>query len=66
MCLTAEALGLFLSIITLENVSIEEHQITVHTPEKDVYWMHRDQMWCTEAAQTGKLAVIDGDKATVI
>ena len=48
MCLTSEAFGLFLSIISLSHVTVEEDRVTIHTPEKDVQWHATGtDVWCT-------------------
>lgn len=65
MCLTAEAFGLFLSIISLHNVSVEQGLVTVHTPDRDVIWMATGAMWCTTAPNGGTLAMLD-DTTTLI
>ncbi|MEP1200494.1 MULTISPECIES: hypothetical protein [unclassified Tateyamaria] len=59
MCLTAEAFGLFLSIISLHNVSVEQGLVTVHTPDRDVTWMATGALWCTTAPDGGTLAMLD-------
>lgn len=49
MCMTAHAFGLFLSIITLNNVTVTEDGVTIHTPDRDVVWRAVGAQWCTAA-----------------
>jgi len=56
MCLTAQAFGLFLSIISLNNVSVEEKRVTIHTPQEDVYWIHAGEKWCLARPEFAKMA----------
>lgn len=50
MCLTSEAFGLFLSIISLSHVTVEEDRVIIHTPQKDVQWHAAGtNVWCTLA-----------------
>lgn len=50
MCLTSEAFGLFLSIISLSHVTVEEDLVTIHTPDRDVEWHATgSDVWCTPA-----------------
>ncbi|MEL6808837.1 MAG: hypothetical protein AAFO97_13750 [Pseudomonadota bacterium] len=60
MCLSAEAFGLFLSIISLQNVSVEQGLVTIHTPDRDVTWIATGAKWCTTAPNGGTLAMLDG------
>lgn len=56
MCLTAQAFGMFLSIISLNNVSVEDKRVTIHTPEQDVYWIHAGEKWCLARPEAARLA----------
>jgi hypothetical protein len=58
MCLTAEAFGLFLSIITLNNVSVEDKRVTIHTPDQDVYWINAGEKWCLARPEHAVLAAL--------
>ena len=64
MCLSSEAFGLFLSIISLHNVSVDQGLVTVHTPDRDVTWIATGAVWCTTAPGGGALAMLD-DAATL-
>ena len=60
MCLTAEALALFLNLLNPELISSEAGRITVHATERDAVWVltHEDE-WCTMAPQIDRLARFD-------
>lgn len=48
MCLSSQAFGLFLSVIGLNQVSVETGKVTIHTPTQDVYWVAvGTEHWCT-------------------
>jgi len=56
MCLTAEALALFLNIIGPEIVTAEPGRITVHAAAGDAQWVAAGTQWCTRAPQTESAA----------
>ena len=56
MCLTAEAFSIFLSIISLNNISVDEGRVTIHTPQSDVVWLAVGAQWCTSRPGTERLA----------
>ena len=47
MCMSLEALALFLNIIDPDIVSSEPGFITVHATEGDVVYVEQDENWCT-------------------
>jgi hypothetical protein len=49
MCLTAEALFLFLSILPPEIVEISDTRITVAAETRDAVWRAKGDEWCTSA-----------------
>lgn len=49
MCLTTEALALFLNLIGSEIVTADPGVFTIHATEGPVEWVERDNMWCTDA-----------------
>lgn len=59
MCLTAEALAVFLNIIGLQHVSTEPGRIIVHAESADVHWVLDADEWCTMAPQLDRLARLD-------
>lgn len=66
MCLTTEALVLFLNIIGPGLVSADEPgRIIVHAETADVHWVARaddDDRWCTMAPQIDRMARFDALK----
>lgn len=65
MCLTAEAFGIFLSIITLNNVSVDDGRVTIHTPQTDVIWLAIGEQWCTGAPGTDRHAQMVSPKPLI-
>ncbi|MCA0961467.1 hypothetical protein [Salipiger bermudensis] len=51
MCLTAEALFLFLSVLPPEIVKITEARITVAAETRDAVWLAKGDEWCTSAPE---------------
>jgi len=51
MCLTAEALFLFLSVLPPEIVEISDARITVAAKTRDAVWLAKGDEWCTSAPQ---------------
>jgi len=47
MCLTANALAMFLNLLAPETVSTAPGRITVHAERRDAHWIARDDRWCT-------------------
>lgn len=54
MCLTSEALALFLTMIGAGVVTTEETLVTVHATEGDVEWRIVEDKWCTSAPDDGE------------
>lgn len=46
MCLTAEALAAFLTLIGPEKITSHPDAITIHATAGDVVWLAADQFWC--------------------
>lgn len=46
MCLTTEALMLFLAVLGADLVTETKDRITVHATDGDVHWTARDGKWC--------------------
>ena len=60
MCLTAEALALFLNLLNPDLISSESGRITVNATERDAVWvLTEDDKWCTMAPQIDRLARFD-------
>ena len=51
MCLTAKAFGMFLSIISLDNISVDKGRVTVHAPDRDQVWLAVGEKWCATSKQ---------------
>lgn len=49
MCLTAEALALFLSLLPGEIVTSTPERIIVHAEVRDAHWLPVGDRWCTKA-----------------
>lgn len=60
MCLTAEALALFLNLLNPNLIAMEAGRITIHATERDAVWVLTDaDEWCTMAPQIDRLARFD-------
>lgn len=55
MCLTAEALALFLNMIVGPDISMEPGRIIVHAETRDAHWVSVDDEWCTMAPQIDRM-----------
>ncbi|MBR9838323.1 MAG: hypothetical protein GYB50_10595 [Rhodobacteraceae bacterium] len=49
MCLTAQALFLFLSVLPEDIVDVSPKRVVVHAEVRDAVWLPRDDQWCTDA-----------------
>jgi len=56
MCLTAEALALFLTLVAVDHVTIEPGRIIVHATLRDAHWIAVEDRWCTMAPQIDRIA----------
>jgi hypothetical protein len=43
------AFGMFLSIISINNVTVDENRVSIHTPQNEVHWLSYGDQWCTGA-----------------
>ncbi len=60
MCITAEALALFLNLLNPDLIATDAGRITVHATERDAVWVLTDEdEWCTMAPQIDRLARFD-------
>ena len=55
MCLTAEALALFLNMITGPDITMEPGRIIVHAQTRDAHWVSVEDEWCTMAPQIDRM-----------
>ncbi|RYH10528.1 hypothetical protein [Tropicimonas sp. IMCC6043] len=51
MCLSPEALMLFLSLLPQHIVETGPDRIVVHAELRDAVWLAREEEWCTAAPQ---------------
>lgn len=51
MCLTTEALALFLSLFPAEMIEKSPGQIVFHAETRDAIWKANGDKWCTHAPQ---------------
>jgi hypothetical protein len=63
MCLSAEALALFLNIIAADIVTTDPGRITVHATEGPVAYVSQGDKWCTLPPHLDKAARFDTPKA---
>jgi hypothetical protein len=56
MCLTTEALAVFLNlIIASSGMTMSEDRIIVHATDRDAHWVLTDGEWCTLAPQIDRI-----------
>ena len=56
MCLTTQALMLFLNIIGPDMITTEPDRVIVHATEADVHWVRAEDQWCTMGPQLDRQA----------
>jgi hypothetical protein len=54
MCLTTEAIVLFLNLLPIELVSMEPGRIVIDATERPAHWVEVGDKWCTMAPQIDK------------
>ncbi|MEO1679447.1 MAG: hypothetical protein AAFU80_14950 [Pseudomonadota bacterium] len=59
MCMTTEALAMFLNILAFDLIETAPGQITIHADAADAVWIASDDQWCTDAPQIDRMARID-------
>ena len=55
MRLTAEALALFLNMISGPDITMEPGRIIVHAQKRDAHWVSVEDDWCTMAPQIDRM-----------
>ncbi len=55
MCLTAEALALFLNMIVVSEITMEPGRIVVHADARQAHWVAVGDEWCTMAPQIDRI-----------
>ena len=61
MCLTAEALALFLNLLPPGIVETTPGRIIVHAEMGEAHWVANDERWCTMAPQFDRIDRRPGD-----
>lgn len=56
MCLTAEALALFLNLLNPQIITTEPGLITIDATAKSAVWVETGDKWCTRAPQIDRVA----------
>jgi hypothetical protein len=56
MCLSAEALALFLNLVAFDHVTTEPGRIIIHAELRDAHWVAVEDRWCTMAPQFDRIA----------
>lgn len=56
MCLTTEALALFLNLIAFDLVDMQPDRIVVRAETRDAHWVAHGERWCTMAPQIDRMA----------
>ena len=56
MCLTTEALALFLNLIAFDMVSLSPDRIVIKAETRDAHWVAHNGEWCTMAPQLDRMA----------
>lgn len=62
MCLTAQSFGMLLSLISLNNVTVDDGHVIVHLPDGDVHWLAMGPEWCTASGDAHHAFRIDDTK----
>lgn len=55
MCLTTEALAVFLTLIISTEMTMSEDRIIVHATARDAHWVLTGDKWCTMAPQFDRM-----------
>lgn len=56
MCLTTEALAVFLNLIAFDLVATTPDRIVVRAETRDAHWVANGAEWCTMAPQLDRMA----------
>ncbi len=59
MCLTAQALALFLNMLDPGAITTTQGRITIHADTRDAVWVQRQDQWCTMAPQIDRMTRFD-------
>ncbi|NDR55808.1 hypothetical protein [Aliiruegeria sabulilitoris] len=62
MCLTTEALLLFINLLSPQIIEASDQKIVIHAQTRDAVWEARADQWCTKAPQIdAALRLITGE-----
>lgn len=56
MCLSADALALFLNLIPMERIDTMPDRVVIHADAHEVHWVATEDKWCTLAPQIDRAA----------
>ncbi len=56
MCLSTEALALFLNLLPAALIGSEPGRVIIHSEAGDAHWVARADEWCTMAPQLDRMA----------
>ena len=60
MCLTAEALMLFLSILPEDRIDVGFDRVVIRAETRDAVWVAEGERWCTDApVRTERISTTD-------
>lgn len=51
MCMTFEALAVFLNLLGSDIVTTEPGRVTIHAETADAVWQVAGDLWCTDAPE---------------
>ena len=63
MCLTTEALLIFLNLLPPEIIEAAGDRITIHAEAGDAVWIAQGDKWCTKAPQVEASLRLDRARA---
>jgi hypothetical protein len=55
MCISAEALALFLNMIAGTPITAEPGRFIIHAEERNAHWISVEDEWCTMAPQIDRM-----------
>ena len=56
MCLTTEALAVFLNLVAFDLVTLAPDRIVIAAETRDAHWVAHAEEWCTMAPQFDRMA----------
>lgn len=55
MCLTTEALVLFLNLLAFDRIDVAPDRIVIRATHRDAHWVQVGSEWCTMAPQIDRM-----------